>query len=132
MGKRAGRPVSPTTIHLHAYVCFGALTCHTGSIPTDRFGWRFGGMSSPLGPGRRNGERPMTQPAKGQEPSMEEILASIRRIIADEPAKTPNDDSSRADDLRGEGPRIVGGRSDAARRALQSRGLSGPSDGLGP
>src|SRR6516225_3955939 len=30
----------------------------------------------------------MTQPAKGQEPSMEEILASIRRIIADEePAK---------------------------------------------
>src|SRR3984893_1765400 len=30
----------------------------------------------------------MTQPAKGQEPSMEEILASIRRIIADdEPGK---------------------------------------------
>src|SRR5262249_1744498 len=29
----------------------------------------------------------MTQPAKGQEPSMEEILASIRRIIAeDQPA----------------------------------------------
>src|SRR5215471_1578105 len=28
--------------------------------------------------------RPMTQPAKGQEPSMEEILASIRRIIADD------------------------------------------------
>ena len=26
----------------------------------------------------------MTQPAKGQEPSMEEILASIRRIIADD------------------------------------------------
>jgi uncharacterized protein len=36
----------------------------------------------------------MTQPAKAQEPSMEEILASIRRIIADDdaakpPAKTP-------------------------------------------
>ena len=31
----------------------------------------------------------MTQPAKGQEPSMEEILASIRRIIADDdPAKS--------------------------------------------
>ena len=31
----------------------------------------------------------MTQPAKGQEPSMEEILASIRRIIADDdPART--------------------------------------------
>src|SRR5947207_7789629 len=33
----------------------------------------------------------MTQPAKGQEPSMEEILASIRRIIADEdPADAPH------------------------------------------
>src|SRR4051794_22233909 len=31
----------------------------------------------------------MTQPAKGQEPSMEEILASIRRIIADEEPKPP-------------------------------------------
>src|SRR5882724_13025090 len=31
----------------------------------------------------------MTQAAKGQEPSMEEILASIRRIIADDdPART--------------------------------------------
>jgi uncharacterized protein len=31
----------------------------------------------------------MTQPAKGQEPSMEDILASIRRIISDEPARIP-------------------------------------------
>jgi uncharacterized protein len=32
----------------------------------------------------------MTQPAKGQEPSMDEILASIRRIIADEnPTRSP-------------------------------------------
>src|SRR5882672_5100565 len=30
----------------------------------------------------------MTQPAKAQEPSMEEILASIRRIIADDDATT--------------------------------------------
>src|SRR4029077_2246449 len=29
----------------------------------------------------------MTQPAKVQEPSMEEILASIRRIVADDEAK---------------------------------------------
>jgi cell pole-organizing protein PopZ len=29
----------------------------------------------------------MTQPAKAQEPSMEEILASIRRIISDDEAK---------------------------------------------
>src|ERR1700743_3386432 len=31
----------------------------------------------------------MTQPAKVQEPSMEEILASIRRIIADDKANRP-------------------------------------------
>jgi cell pole-organizing protein PopZ len=31
----------------------------------------------------------MTQPAKAQEPSMEEILASIRRIIADDDATKP-------------------------------------------
>jgi len=31
----------------------------------------------------------MTQPAKGQEPSMEEILASIRRIIADDDSAKP-------------------------------------------
>jgi cell pole-organizing protein PopZ len=31
----------------------------------------------------------MNQPAKSHEPSMEEILASIRRIIADDDAKTP-------------------------------------------
>ena len=37
-----------------------------------------------------NGDAAMTQSAKAQEPSMEEILASIRRIIADEdPAKAP-------------------------------------------
>jgi len=37
----------------------------------------------------------MTQPAKGQEPSMEEILASIRRIIADDdPAKNAFKDSA--------------------------------------
>ena len=37
----------------------------------------------------------MTQPAKVQEPSMEEILASIRRIIADDEAK-PGDKPSAA------------------------------------
>ena len=36
-------------------------------------------------------ESEMTQPAKVQEPSMEEILASIRRIIADDEAKPPGD-----------------------------------------
>ena len=41
----------------------------------------------------------MTQAAKAQEPSMEEILASIRRIIADDdvskPAKTPEQERPR-------------------------------------
>src|SRR5262249_22786389 len=37
----------------------------------------------------------MTQPAKSQEPSMEEILASIGRIIADEePAKATTEDTT--------------------------------------
>ena len=31
----------------------------------------------------------MSQPAKAQEPSMEEILASIRRIIADDDTAKP-------------------------------------------
>jgi uncharacterized protein len=39
----------------------------------------------------------MTQPAKVQEPSMEEILASIRRIIADDEAKPPEAKASAAD-----------------------------------
>src|SRR6185369_9414635 len=34
--------------------------------------------------GQCSGFEAMNQPAKAQEPSMEEILASIRRIIADE------------------------------------------------
>jgi cell pole-organizing protein PopZ len=38
----------------------------------------------------------MTQPAKVQEPSMEEILASIRRIIADDEAKPPAADNKPA------------------------------------
>jgi hypothetical protein len=38
----------------------------------------------------------MTQPAKVQEPSMEEILASIRRIIADDEAKPAAGDSPAA------------------------------------
>src|SRR4051794_5855822 len=38
----------------------------------------------------------MTQPAKVQEPSMEEILASIRRIIADDDAK-PAEKAATAD-----------------------------------
>jgi cell pole-organizing protein PopZ len=37
----------------------------------------------------------MAQAAKGQEPSMEEILASIRRIIADEPAQVSRNEGSR-------------------------------------
>ncbi|MET0221689.1 MAG: DUF2497 domain-containing protein [Tardiphaga sp.] len=48
----------------------------------------------------------MTQPAKVQEPSMEEILASIRRIIADDEAK-PAAAAPRAEPPRPEPPRVV-------------------------
>jgi cell pole-organizing protein PopZ len=37
-----------------------------------------------------------------QEPSMEEILASIRRIIADDPVRTPRHETPRGEPLRGE------------------------------
>jgi len=48
----------------------------------------------------------MTQPAKVQEPSMEEILASIRRIIADDEAKpvTPEKPPSPAAPVKPEKP----------------------------
>jgi uncharacterized protein len=49
----------------------------------------------------------MTQPAKGQEPSMEEILASIRRIIADDDSvKPPNESPLKASEPRATEPRL--------------------------
>jgi cell pole-organizing protein PopZ len=46
----------------------------------------------------------MTQPAKVQEPSMEEILASIRRIIADDEAKPAEKAASPTASARSESP----------------------------
>src|SRR6266581_3536107 len=46
----------------------------------------------------------MTQPAKVQEPSMEEILASIRRIIADDEAKPSESKPSEAKPAAAEKP----------------------------
>src|SRR5471030_2664886 len=46
----------------------------------------------------------MTQPAKVQEPSMEEILASIRRIIADDEAKPAEKAASPAASANSEAP----------------------------
>jgi uncharacterized protein len=43
-----------------------------------------------------SGDARMTQPAKSQEPSMEEILASIRRIIADDDANKRVPDAPKA------------------------------------
>jgi uncharacterized protein len=53
----------------------------------------------------------MTQPAKSQEPSMEEILASIRRIIAD-------DDANKATQQVQEAPRSAAPAAPAARPAV--------------
>src|SRR5437588_12463638 len=55
----------------------------------------------------------MTQPAKAQEPSMEEILASIRRIIADEETAKPK-------------ARVVPGPPSG--QAAADSGLPGPSE----
>ena len=49
----------------------------------------FDGRFADAGRRKRDGNAAMTQPAKAQEPSMEEILASIRRIIADDDATKP-------------------------------------------
>src|SRR5947209_3208014 len=56
----------------------------------------------------------MTQPAKSQEPSMEEILASIRRIIADDPARAPRQETTRGQAARGEKPQTKDTLSDRA------------------
>ena len=47
----------------------------------------------------------MTQPAKVQEPSMEEILASIRRIIADDEGKPAAEKAAPAPEPSSEYPR---------------------------
>ena len=59
----------------------------------------------------------MTQPAKVQEPSMEEILASIRRIIADDEAKPAEKTSSPAASVE---PETSGAPAAAARPAAMN------------
>ena len=64
-----------------------------------------------LWPDGRDRDAAMTQPAKAQEPSMEEILASIRRIISDDdaankaPASPPKAAAPAAPPPRAEAPR---------------------------
>jgi cell pole-organizing protein PopZ len=58
----------------------------------------------------------MTQPAKSQEPSMEEILASIRRIIAD-------DDASKSPPKPAEAPRAA-----APSRSAAAQPVSPPAE----
>ena len=82
----------------------------------------------------------MTQPAKVQEPSMEEILASIRRIIADDEAKPaaaekPASPAAAAKPGRDEGYPAVGdcagaeagSAAEARRRRLRRAGSRPPS-----
>jgi uncharacterized protein len=57
----------------------------------------------------------MTQPAKGHEPSMEEILASIRRIIAEEPSNNLRDEASRNEPSRGGSSRSEASGNEASR-----------------
>src|ERR1700730_15879324 len=71
-----------------------------------------------------SGERSMAQPAKGQEPSMEEILASIRRIIADEPSKISRNANARRKNLHRDGLRNTGASRDNLRTEHASYGSS--------
>src|SRR6516165_1534474 len=77
-----------------------------------------GVASTPAGAGETAS---MTQPAKGHEPSMEEILASIRRIIADEPGnnlrnEAVRDEAARERSWRHESLRSESPRSESVRR----------------
>jgi cell pole-organizing protein PopZ len=62
----------------------------------------------------------MTQPAKSQEPSMEEILASIRRIIAD-------DDATKSAQRAGEAPKPAAATAPPAARPAPPRAPAPPS-----
>jgi uncharacterized protein len=64
----------------------------------------------------------MTQPAKGPEPSMEEILASIRRIISDEPTnRHAAAEIRRNDSFRREAVRVETLRTDSFRGEAPDR-----------
>ena len=67
----------------------------------------------------------MTQPAKGQELSMDEILASIRRIITDDPPGASRTEASRSESLRTDPAGDDGqGREDAPHaESLRTEGL---------
>jgi uncharacterized protein len=67
----------------------------------------------------------MSQPVKAQEPSMEEILASIRRIISDDDAGKPN--SSK----RASAPTAATARADAKNRQNDSDDMPAGFDAAG-
>ncbi|CAN5396379.1 DUF2497 domain-containing protein [soil metagenome] len=62
-------------------------------------------------------ESEMTQPAKAQEPSMEEILASIRRIISDDEAKPAASTAAPAAPAKAEAPKTEVPKAEMARPA---------------
>lgn len=66
----------------------------------------------------------MTQPAKVQEPSMEEILASIRRIIADDEAKPAQDPKQTAAQPQPEAAPMASSR---ARLSMRSSDMPHPA-----
>jgi hypothetical protein len=70
-------------------------------------------------------ESEMTQPAKAQEPSMEEILASIRRIISDDEAKPAAASApaapARAAPAKAEAPKTEVPKAEVARPAPAAR-----------
>jgi cell pole-organizing protein PopZ len=71
-------------------------------------------------------ESEMTQPAKAQEPSMEEILASIRRIISDDEAK-PAATAAVLEPAKAEAPRTEPFKTEPPRVALHTLEAPAPA-----
>ncbi len=71
-------------------------------------------------------ESEMTQPAKAQEPSMEEILASIRRIISDDEAK-PAATAAPPEPAKAEAPKVEPFKTEPPRVALHTPDAPAPA-----
>lgn len=69
----------------------------------------------------------MAQAAKNQEPSMEEILASIRRIIAEDDPEKPAQHSAEPAGLEPDHPLLASAQTQPESQAASAGGLGGPS-----
>ena len=90
--RTAAEPRAVSTATVSASRCVRHRLPHLLSLWRINVAWRFDSsrrLALACGDSERRRDAAMSQPAKAQEPSMEEILASIRRIIADDDATKP-------------------------------------------